>query len=173
VRNKQRSVPVWLIAIGLLVLVALYALGGAGLVGTALDGGESGSTAAVADTAGGADVNNNGDEPPASTTLSNEIDYRFSTLDPIDVGELPPEAVDTLNLVFDGGPFPFDRDDTVFQNREGLLPDHDRGYYREYTVITPGESDRGARRIVAGADGDLYYTHDHYRSFREIVGIDW
>ncbi|MEZ5341580.1 MAG: ribonuclease domain-containing protein [Acidimicrobiales bacterium] len=60
-------------------------------------------------------------------------------------------------------------DDSVFQNREGILPTQERGYYREYTVVTPGSDDRGARRIVAGEAGDLYYTADHYDSFKEIV----
>jgi len=82
--------------------------------------------------------------------------------------ELPPQALDTLTLIAQGGPFPFDRDDITFQNREGLLPKQARGYYREYTVITPGESDRGARRIIAGEAGELYYTADHYASFAWI-----
>ncbi|NNE95669.1 MAG: hypothetical protein HKN24_06540 [Acidimicrobiales bacterium] len=94
---------------------------------------------------------------------------QFSDLPPVVVTELPPEAIDTLELIASGGPFPFDRDGLTFQNREGLLPDHPRGHYREYTVITPGASTRGARRVVAGADGELYYTEDHYASFREIV----
>lgn len=82
--------------------------------------------------------------------------------------ELPPEARETLALIKAGGPFPYARDGTVFRNREGLLPGRPRGYYREYTVRTPGARDRGARRIVAGRDGEYYYTHDHYRSFRRI-----
>ncbi len=95
---------------------------------------------------------------------------RFSELPTARVEELPPEAWDTLDLIDSDGPYPFDRDDLVFQNREAILPDRSRGHYREYTVITPGENDRGARRIVAGADGELYYTADHYESFHEIVG---
>jgi guanyl-specific ribonuclease Sa len=83
---------------------------------------------------------------------------------------LPPEAVATLDAIERGGPFPYDRDGTVFQNRERLLPERPRGYYREYTVITPGARDRGARRIVAGGDPPetYYYTDDHYRSFRRV-----
>ncbi|HEY3074431.1 MAG TPA: ribonuclease domain-containing protein, partial [Burkholderiales bacterium] len=61
------------------------------------------------------------------------------------------------------------RDGAVFGNREGLLPRRSRGYYREYTVRTPGARDRGARRIVAGHDGELYYSDDHYRTFRRII----
>ncbi len=94
---------------------------------------------------------------------------RFSDLDVVAPAELPIEAIDTLALIADGGPYPFDQDDGTFQNREGILPERPRGHYREYTVITPGEDDRGARRIVSGADGELYYTDDHYDSFREIV----
>jgi ribonuclease T1 len=81
---------------------------------------------------------------------------------------LPPEALETIALIESDGPFPHSRDGAVFMNREGLLPRHERGYWREYTVPTPGESDRGARRIVAGAGGELYYTADHYRSFVRV-----
>ena len=82
---------------------------------------------------------------------------------------LPPEARHTLALIDSGGPFPYDQDGVVFENREGLLPDHDSGYYHEYTVPTPGAPDRGARRIIAGSAGELYYTDDHYRSFERIT----
>jgi ribonuclease T1 len=88
----------------------------------------------------------------------------------VEVEALPPEAIDTLLLIESGGPFPYDQDGGTFQNREGILPDHPRGYYREYTVETPGSPDRGARRIVAGSDGERFYTDDHYESFRFIVG---
>ena len=87
----------------------------------------------------------------------------------ITTNELPPEALDTLALIEAGGPFPFSKDGTVFQNREGILPSRRSGYYHEYTVITPGEGDRGARRIIEGAGGELYYTDDHYDSFSRIV----
>lgn len=83
----------------------------------------------------------------------------------ITLDELPPEARETLQLIHAGGPFPYSKDGTVFQNRERLLPQKSRNYYREYTVVTPGESDRGARRIIAGAEGEFYYTDDHYSSF--------
>lgn len=82
--------------------------------------------------------------------------------------ELPPEAQHTLALVRAGGPFRYAQDGRTFGNREGLLPRRGHGYYREYTVETPGERDRGPRRIVAGRDGELFYTDDHYRSFRRI-----
>ncbi|HVZ46965.1 MAG TPA: ribonuclease [Ramlibacter sp.] len=91
----------------------------------------------------------------------------------IQVAELPSQARTTYERVRRGGPFPFDKDGTVFGNRERLLPVNTRGYWREYTVRTPGSSDRGARRIVCGgpmkAPHACYYTADHYASFRKIV----
>ena len=87
----------------------------------------------------------------------------------IPLEKLPPEARQTIALIKAGGPFPYPRDASVFHNREGLLPNRSRAYYREYTVRTPGAKDRGARRIVAGQGGELYYTDDHYRSFRRII----
>ena len=83
--------------------------------------------------------------------------------------QLPREAQETIRLIDRGGPFPYKQDGTTFGNRERLLPAQPQGYYREYTVITPGESDRGARRIVAGRGGELYYTDDHYESFKRVV----
>lgn len=81
---------------------------------------------------------------------------------------LPPEAAETVELIDAGGPFQYDQDGAVFQNREGLLPEAPRGYYREYTVETPGSPDRGARRIVTGEGGERYWTADHYASFERI-----
>jgi ribonuclease T1 len=88
----------------------------------------------------------------------------------VHVSELPPEAVATLRLIHKGGPFHYAKDGTVFGNREGHLPRQKRGYYREFTVRTPGSRTRGARRIVKGASGELYYTDDHYNSFSRIRG---
>jgi ribonuclease T1 len=86
----------------------------------------------------------------------------------IAAAELPREAHETLALIERGGPYPHERDGAVFGNFERLLPLRERGYYREYTVATPGFRHRGARRIVAGKGGERYYTDDHYRSFRRI-----
>ncbi|MET8411186.1 ribonuclease domain-containing protein [Streptomyces sp. NPDC005195] len=82
---------------------------------------------------------------------------------------LPAEARATLALIDEGGPFPYARDGVVFGNFERLLPLHQRGYYHEYTVRTPGEQDRGARRVVTGQSGEIYYTDDHYKSFRAVL----
>ena len=88
----------------------------------------------------------------------------------VPVAQLPEEARATLRLIDAGGPFPHRRDGIIFENRERRLPDHARGYYREYTVPTPGSKDRGARRIITGDKPPLvfYYTADHYKSFRRI-----
>jgi ribonuclease T1 len=90
----------------------------------------------------------------------------------IDVANIPPEARETLRLIKAGGPFPYEKDGTRFGNRERLLPPRPPDHYTEYTVRTPGERTRGARRIVAGGDpktsGEYYYTDDHYQSFRRI-----
>ena len=92
-----------------------------------------------------------------------------ATLGEIRAADLPREARETLALIRKGGPYPYARDGVVFGNREALLPRQKRGYYREYTVKTPGERTRGARRIVAGKSGELYYTYDHYNHFSRIV----
>lgn len=104
-----------------------------------------------------------------SSSVSSARESGFSDLPTITVGELPQQARETIALIDDGGPFPYSRDGVVFGNREGLLPSKERGYYREYTVPTPGENDRGARRLVTGRAGELYYTDDHYQSFREVL----
>jgi ribonuclease T1 len=93
-----------------------------------------------------------------------------SGLPSVRAADLPPEARDTLGLIRSGGPFPYSRDGVVFQNRERLLPREKSGYYHEYTVPTPGERDRGARRIITGKAGEQYDTDDHYASFRVIEG---
>jgi len=96
-----------------------------------------------------------------------------SNLAAMRVAELPIQGRETYELIRQGGPFPFEKDGAVFGNRERSLPAERRGYYREYTVATPGSRDRGARRIVCGgptrAPHACYYTADHYGSFRKIV----
>lgn len=88
----------------------------------------------------------------------------------IQYDSLPLEARQTLQLILKGGPFRYRRDGVVFHNRERILPNNPRGFYREYTVPTPGVSSRGARRIIVGGKNLIfYYTGDHYRSFAKIV----
>jgi ribonuclease T1 len=115
---------------------------------------------------GGTDTLGGGD-PTVSGSLG--------TLDPdsglawVPEAELPAEAQSTLALIDRGGPFTYPgKDGSVFGNFEGLLPDHARGYYHEYTVVTPGSQDRGARRIITGGVGEYYWTADHYASFQRI-----
>jgi ribonuclease T1 len=91
----------------------------------------------------------------------------------IAMAQLPREAVNTLNLIAAGGPYPYEKDGIVFGNRERLLAPHRRGYYHEYTVPTPRARNRGARRIVCGGPlqrtDNCYYSDDHYTSFNRIV----
>ena len=95
-------------------------------------------------------------------------------LPPVALSTLPKEARTTHRLILSGGPFPYEKDGTVFFNRERLLPAKPRGHYREYTVKTPGARNRGARRIVCGGKPPTqpevcFYTADHYASFSRIV----
>lgn len=82
---------------------------------------------------------------------------------------LPQQARDVLALIDKGGPYPYRQDGTVFGNFERILPKQKRGYYHEYTVRTPGERDRGARRIVTGEGGEFFYTDDHYQTFKAVL----
>lgn len=106
-----------------------------------------------------------GSSAPSSSSSAKVLD----TSSYIARSRLPTEARDTITRIQAGGPFPFDRDGIVFQNREGLLPAEPRGFYHEYTVTTPGSSDRGPRRIVQAPGGVLYWSPDHYRTFRQIA----
>ncbi len=112
----------------------------------------------------------------SSTPTAGTTSTPLSATDPesglpwVAIEDLPVEAEETLVLIDDGGPFPYDRDGITFGNFEGILPDHSRGYYTEYTVPTPGLSHRGARRVVVGNNDEYYWTEDHYESFERI---DW
>jgi len=103
-----------------------------------------------------------------TTTTSYAVPSVVAAVPSCALSSLPSQASDTLRLIHSGGPFPYSQDGTVFQNREGILPSASNGYYHEYTVKTPGENDRGARRIVTGKNSERYYTDDHYKSFRRI-----
>ena len=117
-----------------------------------------------------------GADTPTQDTASTDDDTRSSIgVSGLPAGfmdELPPEALDVIEAIRAGGPHPYRQDGSTFQNREGLLPFEREGYYREYTVETPGSPDRGARRIVTGDRGEVYYTEDHYASFVEVVDAD-
>jgi ribonuclease T1 len=96
-----------------------------------------------------------------------------AALSTVTKAQLPAEAAETLRLIKAGGPYPFGEDGVLFRNSAGMLPEHPRGYYRAYTVRTPGSTDRGQRRIVCGGPrkhvSDCYYTEDYYVSFKRIA----
>ncbi len=159
--------------IGILLLVVAAAFGGYVLgsgegeqVNTPGTAGDVRSEPASSDIS----ENSSGESADADRDASQTYESK-SGLPLVFVDELPDEAIDTLLLIESDGPYPYNKDGSTFQNREGLLPDEYRGFYREFTVDTPGSSDRGARRIVGGEGGELYYTSDHYSSFSEIA--DW
>ena len=139
------------------VLLALVWWAGRGEDPASAGDGSATATATAASTVGG--TGPSAAPPPARDG---------SGLPVVRVADLPDEARGTLDLIAAGGPFPKDRDGATFHNRERLLPRHPSGWYREYTVPTPGEDDRGARRIVTGRDGTAYWTDDHYDSFSAI-----
>jgi ribonuclease T1 len=109
----------------------------------------------------------------AAILLSFAVDAKGPLpLNEVAITRLPVEAQKTLVLIKTGGPFPYAKDGAVFGNYEGILPKRKRGYYREFTVTTPGARNRGARRIVTGGElissGEYYYTEDHYATFKRI-----
>ncbi|WP_458779508.1 guanyl-specific ribonuclease [Arthrobacter sp. D3-16] len=157
-----------------LVVLGLLTFGGTAILGqltdsTTPEGGVSATAApgaasrpsAQGSPAAGAGPGNAAPKPQAQENPSRLPEVRESAL--------PAEGRRTLALIRAGGPYSYRQDDQTFGNFERILPRRDRGYYREYTVPTPGESDRGARRIVAGDGGEKYYTDDHYGTFRFIV----
>lgn len=93
---------------------------------------------------------------------------KVTDLSTVTLSSLPAQARQTVSLIQHGGPFPYPHDGIVYQNLERQLPAEPAGYYHEYTVPTPGSSDRGTRRIVTGRDGEYYYTGDHYASFVRV-----
>lgn len=112
--------------------------------------------------------------PDASAWARESSTAETVTLPTVALVDLPPQAQATERLVRSGGPFPHEKDGIVFGNRERLLPRQARGYYREYTVPTPGARDRGARRLVCGGrqprnPDACFYTDDHYASFRRVL----
>lgn len=161
--------------VGLLVALALTAFvwwtQGDEAARTDAGGDPSASASASAEGPGGAESGDPGGsaEPGAPDPGASAGTDPESGLPWVAVDRLPPEAHDTLALIDADGPYPYEEDDTVFQNREGILPDQPEGYYREYTVETPGLDHRGALRIVTGSGGEYYWTDDHYSSFSRIA----
>ena len=153
--RARRASPLVLGAVAVLV-VALVALGLSLTRGTGPTGADGPTAAAPTRTSA------------TGATASSGRSTPVSGLPTIAESALPDEADTTLAVLRAGGPFPYEEDDGVFGNRERILPRQPTGYYREYTVETPGERDRGPRRIIAGEDGDLYWTTDHYASFRQV-----
>jgi ribonuclease T1 len=161
-RNRN-TLPLLLAA---LVVLALLAFGGTGVLGQLTQGTtpEGTSSAAPAPSAPSTARNSAQPDGPRGAAPVNP-----SGLPEVRESALPAEGRSTLALIRAGGPFRYSQDNQAFGNFERILPRKDRGYYREYTVPTPGESDRGARRIVAGNGGEKYYTDDHYETFRFIA----
>lgn len=158
---RNRS-AVALLLTGLLAF-ALFASGGAGLF-ESLTGSPTPAASPSAAPVPEAPV-----PGPADVSGSSAVPANPSGLPAINESALPAEARRTLALIRKGGPYSYSQDDQTFGNFERLLPRKASGYYREYTVPTPGASDRGARRIIAGAGGEKYYTQDHYDSFKFIA----
>lgn len=161
--RKRSILPLLLTA---LVVLALFAFGGEGLLGQLVQS----PTPSVTSSAGPA-TSGQAASAPAASALSTSApgSENRSGLPEIRESALPAEGRRVLDLIRAGGPYRYSQDDETFGNFERILPRQARGYYREYTVPTPGESDRGARRIVAGNGGDKYYTDDHYETFRFIA----
>lgn len=160
--NKTWRTRLQLVGGFILILLAAWIVVTGGSGGSGDSAGDGSSSSSVARESNSADGSGGGSTPASNGSTPD------SGLDTIAESQLPEEGRETLKLIRSGGPFPYDRDGITFQNREGILPSQSRGYYSEYTVPTPGESDRGARRIIGGDDGDRYYTADHYDSFQQI-----
>lgn len=158
---RNRSI-VALLLTGLLAVV-LFASGGSGLLETLTGSTTPAPTSSAAPGPGG------GAPSPAGVPGPAAVPANPSGLPAIRESELPAEGRRTLATIRDGGPYRYSQDNETFGNFERILPRQPSGYYREYTVPAPGESGRGARRIVAGSGGEKYYTKDHYESFNFIA----
>ena len=155
--RAPRRLPGWVVIAVILAVVVVWALARTGS-GEAFDPPAAAASQSATDRSGGT----------PGPTRSGGGATPDSGLATVAESTLPAQAGTTLALIRAGGPFPHAQDGGTFGNRERILPRRSTGYYREYTVETPGEDDRGPRRIVAGAQGDLYWTEDHYASFRQI-----
>ncbi|CCQ47444.1 ribonuclease [Pseudarthrobacter siccitolerans] len=160
-RNRN-TLPLVLAAV---VVLALLAFGGSGVLGQFTEGTVAQGTPTQGTVTQGTTTEGASSAAPDPGALVDNP----SSLPEVRESALPAEARNTLALIRAGGPYRYSQDNQTFGNFERILPRKDRGYYREYTVPTPGESDRGARRIVAGDEGEKYYTDDHYETFRFIA----
>ncbi|WP_374773105.1 guanine-specific ribonuclease N1 and T1 [Streptomyces sp. NBC_01310] len=125
--------------------------------------------AASTSTGASASASTGADQGAASSAVPGTVPPWAKGMATVRADALPPQARDVLALIDKGGPYPYRQDGTVFGNFEKVLPQQKRGYYHEYTVRTPGERDRGARRIVTGAGGEFFYTDDHYETFKAVL----
>ncbi|MET3176541.1 UNVERIFIED_ORG: ribonuclease T1 [Arthrobacter sp. UYCu721] len=158
----MRNRSIILLLTGLLA-IALFAFGGPGLLET-LTGSTNSAASSSAAPSPGAPVPGPAEVPAPAVAPANP-----SGLPAIKESQLPAEARTTLAAIRAGGPYRYSQDNKTFGNFERILPRQDSGHYREYTVPTPGDSDRGARRIITGSEGEKYYTQDHYDSFKFIA----
>lgn len=165
-----RRAPRALAAVVGVVVLLVAAVTGLDLSGVGQPGPSAGPGAPASSPSSG------GSTSPSSAVDRRDQEQVGTDVDPetglawVALGELPPEAAEVVALIEDGGPFEHEQDGSTFNNFEGLLPERPRGWYREYTVPTPGEDDRGARRIVTGDDDRLLlWTGDHYGSFERIA----
>lgn len=168
---RNRNVLPLLVTV--LVVLGLLSFGGTGILGQLMDsttpeGGFSATPAPGAATGPSAQAFHSAGSG-ADAAPQPQVQHNPSDLPEVRESALPAEGRRTIALIRAGGPYSYRQDDQTFGNFERILPRRDRGYYREYTVPTPDEPDRGARRIVAGDGGEKYYTDDHYETFRFIV----
>lgn len=158
----QRIATIALLLLALIAAIALLSRG-------AGDGRSSGgSPSPFTAQSYGSDTSASGESGRSGSSASSK-QAPDDGLTTVRLSQLPRQARETVALIDDGGPYPYRRDGVVFGNRERVLPRQASGWYHEYTVSTPGSSDRGARRIVTGKDGTMYYTDDHYETFRRVV----
>lgn len=148
------------VGLAVLALLAIYALLGGDLGELGLDDGTS--TTAETTTAESTTTAATESQPTTAEDTSTPAEA------PAGFSQEERDGIAATLAAIDSGDLPYEQDGTTFQNREGHLPEREQGYYREYTVVTPGSDDRGARRLVVGAGGDTWYTRDHYDSFVQI-----
>jgi ribonuclease T1 len=170
-RNLPARRVLWVTALVLVLMLALGSCAAGGTVTPDHSGGQTTLTRTPSRQAAFTPTQSGTETPAHASTRRAPVSPTvvLSGLPTIQYDRLPAQARETIDLILRGDPFPYRQDGAVFQNREHLLPGKPSGYYHEYTVVTPGSADRGARRIIAGVQGELYYTDDHYASFKQVV----